>query len=342
MSKGIVAVTGILGVILFVLISGSSREPHFTSVRMIFYNVENFFDIYDDTLTQDDDFLPGGVMRWNYARYKRKINSIYKTIIAAGEWDPPDIVALCETENKKVLQDLLYETNLYRFDYGIIHEDSPDERGIDVSLMYRKERIKILYYKYLIPSEKDGNIFTSRSVLYAKCQIHNDTLHLFVNHWPSRRGGVLAGEHERIRISDLLKSNIDSIAKRTSSGVKIVIAGDLNCNPDDHVIKYLTTISDTGIKLRNLSDRLNKQGLGSYRYLGTWEMIDQVIISDLLYNSNAGLSADSSSFSIFKPDFLLKDDPKFPGLKPFSTYYGYSYQGGFSDHLPVLLDLKIK
>lgn len=342
MSKGIVLkVTGTLSLIIFILCMGYSQELPKLPVRFMFYNVENLFDIYDDTLTEDNDFLPGGLMRWNLTRYNRKINSLYKTIIAAGEWNPPDIIALCEIENRKVLEDLLFRTNLLKFDYGILHKDSPDERGIDVSLIYRKDIVEIVFSRYWIPSKSGEDIFKSRSILYAKCLIHKDTVHLFVNHWTSRRGGVLAGERLRMDISDLVRSKVDSIAG-TNSGAKIIITGDFNCTPDDAVIKRLTSPTGSGVTLVNLSDSLSDEGLGTYRYAGTWELIDQVIVSDWLLKSKSGLSANMRSFRIFKPDFLLRSDPRFPGSRPFSTYLGYRYQGGFSDHLPVLLDLTFR
>lgn len=340
MVKGIVVFSGTLFLIFSALLSGYPQKPLLPPVRVMFYNVENFFDIYDDTLTEDNDFLPSGLMRWNYSRYKKKLNLLYKTIMAAGDWSPPAIVAMCEIENRRVLQDLIDKTNLYKFDYEIIHEDSPDERGIDVSLIFRKDLIKILFFRYLIPTDSNG-ILKTRSVLYSKCLIYGDTLHLFVNHWPSRRGGVLAGESDRIIISDLVKNICDSIS-RNQPGAKILITGDLNCVPEDPVIKRLITVNGNGSKLENLSDSLSSTGTGSYRYSGTWEMIDQVIVSDFLLNDVSGLSASRKDLKVFKPDFLLMADPNYPGLRPFSTFRGYRYQGGFSDHLAILLDLRFK
>ena len=340
MSKGIAVFSGTLFLLIFTLSSGFSQKPVVPPVRIMFYNVENLFDIYDDTLTEDNDFLPSGMMRWNYSRYKKKLSLLYKTIIAAGDWSPPGIVAMCEIENRRVLQDLIDNTNLYKFGYEIIHEDSPDERGIDVALIFRKDLIKILYFRYLIPSDS-GEILRTRSVLYSKCLIHSDTLHLFINHWPSRRGGVLAGESDRIIISDLVRNKCDSIS-RNQPDAKILITGDLNCAPEDPVIKRLMRVTGDGSRLKNLSDSLSSTGAGSYRYSGTWEMIDQVIVSDFLLNDVSGLSACRNDITVFKPDFLLMDDPGYPGLRPFSTYRGYRYQGGFSDHLPILVDLRFK
>lgn len=316
--------------------SGYSQDIPF---RLMFYNVENLFDISDDPHTEDNDFLPGGVMRWNYTRYNKKINSLYKTIIAAGEWSPPGIIGLCENENRKVLEDLLTGTNLLKFDYGILHEESPDERGIDVSLLYRKDLVSILFSGYYLPSI-NGNVVTgTRKVLYAKCLVGKDTVHIFVNHWPSRRGGVLAGEQNRMAIAAMVRQKVDSIGA-SFSGSKIIITGDFNCTPDDPVMKRLT--STTVCNLINLSEKVSDTGQGTYRFSGTWEVIDQIIVSESLLNCKSGLSADMNSLRIFNPEFLLTDDPKFPGSRPYSTYSGYRYQGGFSDHLPVLLDLSFR
>jgi predicted extracellular nuclease len=311
-------------------------------VRILFYNVENLFDVYDDSLKEDNDFLPDGLMRWNITRYNKKINFLEKTIVAAGEWNTPSIVAFCEVENRKVLEDLIYRTYLSKFYYRIIHEESPDRRGIDVCLIYKNSDVDELYHRYWIPEEINRNDFNSRSVLYAKLKISSDTIHFIVNHWPSRRGGVLAGENYRQQIASMVKRKVDSIIKSDLSGPRIIILGDFNCTPDDQVIKSLISASDTTGNLKNLSECLEPKGLGTYRYAGTWEMVDQVIVSDRLLSCKKGLYTEPGLLKIFEHDFLLKKDPKYPGLTPFSTYKGYKYQGGFSDHLPLVLDLKIR
>jgi exonuclease III len=305
----------------------------------MFYNVENLFDTNDDPLTDDNAFLPEGLMKWNVTRYRKKINSLYKVISAAGGWDSPAIIGFCEVENRKVLGDLINDTYLSKQNYSIIHEDSPDRRGIDVCLLYRHNLAEIIYYKYWVPTDINRNDFNSRSVLYTKLLLNSDTLHLILNHWPSRRGGVLAGEDFRIRIADMIRYKTDSILKSDHQGAKIIIMGDFNCNPDDEVIKSLICSSDSAKAMINLSESLYEHGLGTYRYMGTWEMIDQVIVSHSLTSGKAGIHTETKSLKIFNSDFLLKKDPKYPGTSPFSTYRGYKYQGGYSDHLPVLLDL---
>jgi hypothetical protein len=336
-----------LSVVLFSLLFGwkcLAQEKNSTPLRLVFYNVENFFDTIDDTLRNDDDFLPHGTMRWNETRYKSKINAIYKVISAAGEWDIPAIIGFCEVEKKSVLQDLVYDTYLNKYNWGIIHEESADPRGIDVCLIYRMDLVRLLSYRYLKPEEVKDIDFRSRTVLYSKFLLSDDTIHLFLNHWPSRRGGALAEESLRNLLSEMLKSKADSISKSVYGHARIILAGDFNCTPKDIVISALT--GKKGSKksgtsgLINLSEVSAAKGEGTYRYMGVWEMLDQVIVSDWLTGCTEGYYSDASLFRVFSPGFLLRRDPVYPGLSPFSTYKGYRYQGGFSDHLPVILDLK--
>jgi endonuclease/exonuclease/phosphatase family metal-dependent hydrolase len=153
---------------------------------------------------------------------------------------------------------------------------------------------------------------------------------------------VLATEGIRMRISAMVKEKADSIIEKSSAGSKVIIIGDFNSTPDDREMKSLTATAESGRILVNLSESLAGDGLGTYRFMGTWEMIDQVIVSDRLLTCDKGLYTDEKMLRIFKPDFLLRKDPKYPGFSPFSTYRGYRYQGGFSDHLPVLLDLMVR
>jgi hypothetical protein len=318
---------------------GTDTSP----VRIMFYNVENLFDINDDTLTDDNEFLPTGLRRWNYTRYNRKINSIYKTIIAAGEWEPPAIAGFCEVENRKVVHDLVNGTALSKYGYGIVHSDSPDERGIDVCMIFRKDVVRIISYTSWIPRFVDEAGFHSRSVLYTKCAILGDTLHLMVNHWPSRRGGVLAGESLRKEIALMIRNAVDSLYNASSGQARIIIMGDFNCTPDDAVIQILLQPGKTDSpSLINLADRDDLHNSGTYRYQGNWEMLDQIIVSESLIKGMDGLYTDLKGYTIFKPGFLLKNDSKYPGETTYSTYRGYKYQGGFSDHLPVLLDLGVR
>jgi hypothetical protein len=313
----------------------------------LFYNVENLFDTFNDTVRNDDEFLPSGIRRWNRARYDRKINSLYKTIMAAGDWSPPAIVGFCEVENRRVVEDLTYGTYLSKFDYGIIHEDSPDERGIDVCLIYRKGLVSVISHKYLIPPSFAGSEFRTRSVLYAKLLILGDTLHLMVNHWPSRRGGVLAGEPIRAGIASMIRQVSDSVGMISSGRARVLIMGDFNCTPEDNIMRKLVNhasddCGENSICLFNLAGQPGNTVRGTYKFNGTWEIIDQMVASGYLLECRQGVGLDSLGFNIFSPDFLLCNDIKFTGSAPFSTYRGYRYQGGISDHLPIFIDLVMR
>ncbi len=342
MSKGIVAkVAGTLSLFLFSFSEACPQDIIIDPVRLMFYNTENFFDTSDDPVTDDDEFLPRGLRRWNSARYRTKINSLYKTIIAAGEWEPPAIIGLCEIENRIVLEDLIYSTGLAKYEYGILHRDSPDPRGIDVCLLYRKNILKVLEYKYFKPDLTEDAAFRTRDVLYVKFRLMDDTLHIFVNHWPSRRGGVLAAEELRQTIAAMVRQKADSIALADGEDAAIIFAGDFNANPEDEIINSLSKDYKSGLSMVNLSES-GSGNPGTYRYRGTWEKIDQVLVSRSILEGKKRLAAGRESLKIFNAGFLLKDDPNYPGQSPFSTYNGFRYQGGYSDHLPVLLDLSVR
>lgn len=323
-------------ILFLVNIISYAQEAPAKSLRIMFYNAENAFDIYDDTATADDDFTYSGVRRWNKKKYDKKINDLYKTIIAAGGWSPPDIVALCEIENRHVLLDLITGTYLVKYQYGIIHQDSPDKRGIDVCLIYRADKLNLINYEYWSPEMNKNEVFDSRKVLNASFVFSHDTFHIIVNHWPSRKGGVLAAEDLRLRVASMVRNKIDSLLL-INGGSKIILTGDFNSSPEDNAISILT-----GGNLINLSSAENASGEGTYKYSGVWETIDQVLVSEKLMSSGKGLYAESNSVTVFKPDFLLMKDPVYPGMTPFSTYRGFRYQGGVSDHLPVLLDLYLR
>ena len=333
--------TGTLLLLLIIFFNGFCQDNSYHPVRLMFYNVENLFDTFDDRVADDNEFLPGGERRWTRARYYNKINSIFKTIVAAGEWEPPDIAGLCEVENRKVVEDLVYNTNLARFNYGIIHEDSPDRRGIDVCMIYRKGKVDVLSYRYLLPRGADSAILLTRSVLYVKAGASDDTFHIFLNHWPSRRGGVLASEKLRFIVANMVREAADTLAAPVRGKIKIIMMGDFNSIPGDKVISTIAGSYGSGLTMVNLSGHM-PAGTGTYRYLGTWEMIDQIFVSDFLLKGPSRLFTEPQLARIFSPDFLLCDDNKYPGRSPFSTYKGFKYAGGYSDHLPVILDLKVR
>ena len=315
----------------------SSRD-----LRIMFYNVENLFDIYDDTLKNDEDFLPEGNYHWSEYKYYRKINNIAKVIIAAGEWEPIDIICLAEIENLYVLQGLTDVSALKSLGYNIIHKESNDRRGIDVAMLYREVNFKPLAYNY-INYDKPEEKYYSREILHVEGIVKNsDTLHIFVNHWSSRYGGELASESKRILAAKVLRSYIDSLFSLNNT-VKIVILGDFNDTPQNRSItENLKALSDlstiTASCLYNLTANLKQDVKGTHKYQGEWSILDQMIVSGSLI-TGAGLHTSIEGCRVFSDKFLLMNDDTYMGTKPLRTFYGFKYLGGFSDHLPVLLDL---
>ena len=327
--------------------AGCSADT-FTSgnrVRMVFYNTENLFDTMDDSATADEDFLPDGAMHWTYSRYKAKLDKVCKVITAIGGWKAPDIIGLCEIENDYVLRDLIYYTPLVKFEYRYIHKNSPDLRGIDVALLYNPATIRILEKNFIPVVLPDSLQKYTRDILYTKITLgKNDTLHIFVNHWPSRSSGFLETEPFRIHTATLLRMKIDSVL-RSGPHPEILIMGDFNDGPFDKSLSQVVLAkTDTGMlipgDLYNLAaDYEIRNPVGSHKFRGQWSMLDQIIVSGNLLNGQKGLRTGRDCFSVFAGPYLLTEDNRYMGVEPFRTYKGPVYLGGFSDHLPVMVDL---
>jgi hypothetical protein len=299
----------------------------------MFYNVENFFDIENDPHTNDDDYTPAGANRWNKYRFIQKRNNIYKTVIAASRGRVPHIIGLCEIENNYVLRQLTEQTPLSKYNYGIVHFDSPDYRGIDVALLYLKDSFDIIVARaYKAP-------LRTRDILYVKGKTNrNDTLHFFVNHWISKWSGAIS-ENGRILIAKTLKRLTDSIFN-DNRNANICIMGDLNDYPDSKPVKVLEAkplhVNEGNGCLYNMSLHLQDNHQGSIKYQNKWELIDLFLVSGNLLFNETGLTCSAGSIEIFSADFLMETVTG-EGKSPKRTYRGPVYIGGFSDHLPVIL-----
>ena len=312
-------------------------------LRLMFYNVENLFDTVDDPNTNDNEFTPDGSMHWTPYRYTEKRNNIFRVISHVGEWDPPALVGVCEIENLGVLSDLIKNTPLAKYPYRIIHKDSPDQRGIDVALLYRGDYLKCTGQQFIRVRFSDNRKRT-RDILYATLSTtKSDTLHVFVNHWPSRSGGQRQSEPGRILAASLLRNKVDSIFTRNPLA-KIVITGDLNDNPSDKSLTNgLRALNDTTFAkpsaLFNLSAYKTRESTGTIKYQGKWSVFDQMIVSGGLLRGTP--RTDVGRCHIFRADYLFEPDSRYQGVKLFRTYVGPRYNKGFSDHLPVYLDIHL-
>lgn len=318
------------------------------NVRIVFYNVENLYDPYDDTTKMDNEFTSTGARHWSYSKFQTKLNHLSKTLVAAGEWEPPAIVGLCEVENKYVLNKLIYQTPLKKFNYRIIHHDSPDSRGIDVTLLYRPEKFTVLTWKCFQVHFPFDITAQTREILMVKGKVFlNDTIILFVNHWPSRRGGYLESQPRRNFVAGLLRSKIDSIFRMDHSP-NIIVMGDFNDEPDKESLSsilaakpYPNNCGNTDL-INLMYPKERQWNEGTIKYQGQWSIFDQFIVSGNLVRKSDESMALFADAHIFKGDFLLEKDDRNLGEKLKRTYSGPRYIGGFSDHLPIYLDLRKK
>ncbi|MFC2123820.1 endonuclease [Bacteroidota bacterium] len=320
----------------------SGIQSNEQSSRIMFYNVENLFFPADDTLKSDEDFTPTGQYYWTFSRYRKKLNNIARVIIAIGEWHVPVLIGLCEIEEQRVLQDLIYKTPLKTAQLNFIHTNSPDKRGIDVALLYDQDKFEPMHYEAIEVSGAQVPDLITRDILYVKGVLLNtDTLHVFVNHWPSRRGGKIESQQRRILAASILKTKTDSI-NNSEIMPNIVIMGDFNDEPDDtSILNILQAKGSPGseVSLINLMYPLKQRGEGTYSHIQNfkvWEMIDQIIVSQNIFDACFNLDDSKNHVEIFRPDWLL--DPE--SFRPLRTYTGLKYSGGYSDHLPVFMDIQ--
>lgn len=317
----------IVGLICLLFTTFTLRAQPF----VFFWNTENWFDTADDPLTADEEFTPRGEKHWTHRRLQRKTSAVAKTIAAAADHygDFPPVVAFAEVENRRVLYGLLHDTPLEKLDYKIIHRDGPDRRGIDVAVLYRREQFQPLRVESLtVPTDPPTrDILYVKGVMKSKAGIGQvflfpDTLHLVVVHWPSKMGGAQGSQVRREAAAATVRQITDSlrvcferqgpIRERSA----IVVTGDFNDTPD-HV--------DLG--LENLALPLAAAGRGTLRFRGNWELIDQFHTA----------TPQPMMMDIFAPDFLLEKDKAYCGRKPMRTWLGPRYNGGVSDHLPIVL-----
>ena len=326
----------------FLVLNGQKKEAAFT---VLFYNVENLFDLEDHPDTRDEEFTPGSEKAWDMEKYERKLDDLSAVIKAVNDDELPEIVGLSEVENKKVLEDLIRTRALRRGDYGIVHYESPDTRGIDNALLYRMQEFRVIASRAIRITFPFDSTETTRDILYVTGTTRdNEHLHFFVNHWSSRWGGEKETEPKRIRCAVTMRREADAILNR-DPGAKIIIMGDLNDEPTNRSV-FETLLANNKRKnasnreLYNLMyDRHNIDGEGSYNFRGKWNMLDQIIVSRSVIDGPGGLHCDYDSGRILKEEFMLYLNEEYQQYVPNRTYGGPEYYGGISDHFPVFVTL---
>jgi len=306
---------------------------------IVFYNVENLFDTINDPFTRDDDFTPKGKKTWTKERFNKKIDGIAKVITSIDDLNPV-FVGLAEVENEFCLEEIIGHDSLQEVNYKWVHQDSNDGRGMDVALLYRADLVWLATSEFLSIQSKE--VGKSRDILYAKFKTkEKETIHIYTNHWPSRREGKERSEKKRMAASKVLRSHIDKQLKENEHS-KILVLGDFNDYPTDKSIRKGLEVDSfseifSSAQLYNLSYEKHSEGEGSYYFKGSWGMLDQIIATGNLLNSAGGLRLDKDNFGIFDADWLLYRNDHRNVLKPNRTYSGRKYYGGYSDHLPVYI-----
>lgn len=328
--------------ISIIVISSCTKKP-VNTISFAFYNLENLFDTIDDPTINDNRYLPDSKIPWNTERYQHKLNNLSKVMSSIDSSGFPTLFGVCEVENLDVLLDLTNHPDLKGAGYSILHKNSPDERGIDVAMLYQSAQyspVTTNYIKLVFPWDPSNK---TRDILYSKGVVgDNDTLHVFINHWVSRWGGQEKTEPSRRYIGKLLKNITDSILN-LQPHANIILAGDLNDNPTD-----VSIVEDLGAlpvskpynkkSLYNLSHNLFLQGEGSL-YYKSWDMFDQVIVSTALLKGDNGIQSIADEQTVIKYDWMLYQPKKGPA-RPSRTASG-KYYGGYSDHLPVFIKMKL-
>lgn len=338
----IVILAGYLFVFQTESVSQDAKDKEFT---VVFYNTENLFDTKDDPDTYDEEYTPSGSKEWTTKRYEKKVDDIAKVVSSADPDGLPEIIGLAEVENETVLKSLLDTEHFSDGYYGIVHEDSPDMRGIDVALLYKADAFDLLHDEFIpiqFPFDPESKV---RDILYAKGVAGKDTMHLFVNHWKSRAGGRKETEEKRTYSAKILRAKIDSVLNKNSDA-KIVAMGDFNDEPDNKSLSKVLDAKDPdqtekNDQLYNLMYPKDKQDKGTYNYQSEWFMLDNLIVSSACMNGE-GYTVSQEDVHIFDPPWVLYDHPKAGMEVPNRTYGGDNYFGGISDHLAIYGVFKLK
>lgn len=339
----------ILGILIVISINSIAQEKRNFKIHTIaFYNVENLFDTIND-VNKNDEASPIMEIKFNRSEiYNKKVNNMARVIADIGTdlvKKSPSIVGLCEVENRNVIEDLLKDKNLKDKNYEIIHYDSPDERGIDVAMIYNEDVFKITSTKsheLIIYDNKSSKRNYTRDQLVVSGLLEGELIHLIVNHWPSRSGGEERSRAGRMAAAELNKKIIDSLQGKYKDA-KIITMGDFNDDPHDDSMKkilnakkHIKDVEENGI-YNPMETILSDQGIGTNAYRDVWQLFDQILVSKPFLDKNY----DSYQFykaGVFNKSYLINKSGRYKGY-PFRSFSWGSFTGGYSDHLPPYIYL---
>ena len=332
--------------LLFIVCSIASlaQKQAYKTAIIAFYNLENFYDTVDNKMVNDDDFLPTGARNYTGKIYLDKVQHLATVLSQIGtdiNPDGPAIIGVAEVENDTVLNDLVHHPLLSGRNYHIVHYDSKDARGVDVALLYNPKYFSVIKSTKLFVQLPEGSKSTyfTRDILWVKGTLDGDTVHVFVNHWPSRLGGEERSMPGRLAAAQLDKNMVDSIYKYDADA-KVIVMGDLN---DDPISTSVTKVLQAKGNIEDVKPgglfnpwvNMYKKGIGTLAYQDAWGLFDQIIISsNWLDKTQAGYFYYQPH--IFNKAFMVENIGRYKGY-PMRTWDGNTYRGGYSDHFPTYL-----
>jgi predicted extracellular nuclease len=343
-------------ILSLILLAGLSAHAYAQSDRfyLAHYNLENLFDTIDDPQTDDADFTIGSKLKWTAERLNLKNEKLAQVIGDMNTGMGPDVLGLCEVENRQVLEQLLGQLRLSKRRYSIVHEESPDPRGIDVALLYDTKKLKLLSHRAMAVTHAGQADWRTRDILcISLLTSKKQHIHILVNHWPSRRGGQAQTDPLRGSAARVARRLVDSLHNSDPQGL-VVVMGDFNDRPGDvapaQILQSGPECKGDGLSglelamnpsvLFNPFASLDMGQTGSYRYKDEWQFIDHISISHRACSPDSKLRyVEGSAASVVFP-YMLETEGKYAG-NPIRTYGGEKYLGGYSDHLPVKIQLKL-
>lgn len=318
--------------------------PTDADLRVAFYNVENLFDTQDNPQKEDEDFLPEGRFKWTSDKYQIKLKNIARVVNGIDA----DVIGLAEVENRIVLEDLCAHPIIAEKGYQIVHEESPDNRGIDVAFLYRPTAFKYQDHfaqRVNFPMERS---YTSRDFLVISGQVANgNNLYFVVNHWPSRRGGMEESQPRRVQVASEVRTVVDKLQAREKNA-KIVLMGDFNDEGTNKSISEVLGAEFTWNDIQeddllNVMSQLSQpEDEGTLTYQGKWNLFDQFIISSDIASPGSDIGYVKNSADIYNPQWLQVGFGKAKLAPRRAIFRGEFQPEGFSDHFPIAMDLRVK
>ncbi len=327
---------------LFVLFSCFVFSQQGSLHTLAFYNVENLFDAIDNPNTFDDDYTPSGRNKWTKELMEQKVKQVSSVLFSIGNIEtkrPPLLIGLVEVENRSVINEIVSSEKLKPYDYGVAHFESPDFRGIDTALLYRKSLFTVTHQKAYgleLVDLKTGRKRTTRDILVVSGYLNQHHLTILVNHWPSRRGGKVRSAAQRFKAAQLHRKITDSIALKHPNG-KMISMGDYNDEPKDKSLQWIMKKKKEKL-FYNPMLTMAKKGIGSLAYNDRWYLFDQMLFS-LNWHSDASLFIIKTA--VYSPAKLITQRGRYQGY-PFRTSSRGNSLEGYSDHFPVYSIIGVK